>query len=126
MHRSGGCTLGVRLDALQGHPAADLTDDQLITELSSVYQQLGMSTASLSQLRLMMPAPDIRVRANSFTNIYLNTQVVGDTAYTTGTATTTTTYSAYDANNINRSMNQIAQNIQMARMNELSVGGSSL
>lgn len=104
----------------KGIPAAALTDDQLITELSSVYQQLGMSTASLSQLRLMMPAPDIRVRANSFTNIYLNTQVVGDTAYTTGTATTTTTYSAYDANDINRSMNQIAQNIQLARMNELN------
>lgn len=104
----------------KGVPAAALTDDQLITELSSVYQQLGMSTASLSQLRVMMPAPDIRVTANSFTTMYLNTQVFGDTAYTTGTATTRTTYSAYDANDINRSMNQIAQNIQLARINELS------
>ena len=104
----------------KGVPAATLKDDQLIAELSSVYQQLGISTASLYQIQRMMPTPDIRVTANSFTSVYLNTQVFGDTAFTTGTARTTTTYSTYDANDVNRSMNQIAQSIQMARINTLS------
>lgn len=104
----------------KGQAASALTDDQLLAELQSVYQQLGMSTAGLYQLRAMMPPPKLVITENSFTTISLDTNFVGDSAYTSGTATTTGTFSTSDQNDVNRSMNQLAQNIQLARINKLN------
>jgi hypothetical protein len=104
----------------KGQAAYTLSDDQLLAELESVYQQLGLSTASLFQLRAMMPPPKLVITEHSFTTMSLDTQFVGDSAYTSGTATTTSTFDTHDQNDLNRSMNQLAQNIQLARINSLN------
>ncbi len=110
----------------KGIPASTLTDDQLISELGSVYAQLGASAVGLGQLRSMLPPPDLRITAQSFTSIYLTTNFVADTAYTSGSAYTTTRYDVYDANEISRSLNQIAQGIQLGRMRELNARRAAL
>jgi len=104
----------------KGQAASTLTDDQLVAELQSVYQQLGMSTAGLSQLRAMMPPPNLVITERSFTTMSLDTDFVGDSAYTSGTATTTSTLDTHDQNDVYRSMNQLAQNIQLGRINSLN------
>jgi len=104
----------------KGQSPSALSDDELLVELQSVYQQLGLSTAGLRQLRAMMPPPTLVITEHSFTTMSLNTHFVGDSAYTSGTATTTSTFDTYDQNDVNRSMNQLAQNIQLARINSLN------
>ena len=104
----------------KGQSASTLSDDQLLAELGSVYRQLGLSTASLVQLGAMMPPPKLQITEHSFTTLSLNTNFVGNSAYTTGIATTTTTVDTYDQNEINRSINQLAQSIQLARIKSLN------
>ena len=107
------------------HPQ-QLTDDQLVQELSDVYRQLNVSTASLQMLRQAMLPPAYRVDSTSFTNIYLYTTLIGNTAYTTGTAYTTTNYSVTDENQLANSMNQLGQTIQRSRITTLLQRGQAL
>lgn len=104
----------------KGVAASALSDDQLITELNDVLRQLGISTAGLQALRAALPPPDMRITARSFTVVSLTTQVHGDTAYTSGTATTTTRYDVTDENQLARDINQVFQGIQQGRIDTLS------
>lgn len=122
------CLTGCATTKYAGTPVAELSDEQLATELVSAGNELGVQLNQASMLAAMTPDPQY-VMASSTT--FTSGQMSADyTAYTmprgggyqtqgnvagTYSGTSTTNYNYYDANATQRSMYQLAAAVAQSR-----------
>jgi hypothetical protein len=102
-----------------GFQPNQLTDEQLIQELYSVYSTLGVVRQKIAYLIAIKPPPSYVLRGSSSYNVSATAYTVGNSTMLSGTGSGETTYWTEDQNALGRGINDMAVAIHTIRAKNL-------